>query len=77
MAQITLTISDAIAPRVLDAVAAGYGYIQAEHGTKTQFLRLHLRQYLKEIVVGYEAGLAATAAAQQARTAAESEIDIT
>lgn len=77
MATITLTIPDAVVARVLDAVAAGYGYSAATHGTKAQFARQYLRDHLKQIVISYEAGLAATQAAQEQRAATESEINIT
>lgn len=54
MAQITLTIPDEHIQRILDAFAAVHGYDPVNNGTKAQFARAKLRDFVKEIVVRHE-----------------------
>lgn len=77
MASTTITVPDAVLPRVLDAVAATQGYNPATDGTKAQFLKAFIARTLKGIVAEYEASAAASAAAASARSTANSDIAIT
>lgn len=67
MATITLTIPDAVAPRVLDAIAARYAFTGFEPDgvtpqTKATFARLQLLRWLKNEVLEHEQAQAAAAA---------------
>jgi hypothetical protein len=57
-----VTIPDGAQTRILDAIAATYGFDPASGQTKAQFARDHLRQHLKEVTQAYEAQLAANTA---------------
>ncbi len=84
MASITLTVPDDIAPRVVDAVCARYGYsdtITDDQGnvipnptTKAAFMRVVLYQFLKRTVIVYESDKAGQEAQQTAEQAAEADI---
>jgi hypothetical protein len=88
MATLSITIPDAIAARVLDAVAYGNGYsdmIPDPMGsgnpipnpiTKTQFAKNVLKDWIKANVVSYESVQAADTARQAAIDAANSQIVI-
>lgn len=84
MAQVTITIPDAQANRVMDAVAGSYGYqatipdpadpsrqIPNPQG-KSAFAKQVVANFLKEVVTAYEANIAADQARQQAISAAGS-----
>jgi hypothetical protein len=60
-------------PRVLDAFAATYHYNAATDGTKTQFTKRKVIDYVRGIVSNYETQQAADAAAatQNATTATD------
>jgi hypothetical protein len=79
MASITLTIPDAQATRVLNALATQWGYLSvlpdgtANPQTKAQFVKAELARYCKRVVVAYEA---AQAAATQSTTSTN-EVDVT
>ncbi len=60
---IIFTVPDAEVQRVLDAVAGSYGYNPAKDGTKGQFTKKYIVNFLKRTVKGYESSLAAKAAA--------------
>lgn len=77
MASITLTIPDAVLPRVLDAVAAKWGFNPGGPQTKAQFAKAALAAYLKATVKQYEAEVAAKAAYDNAQTTADADIAIT
>lgn len=77
MANITITIPDAVLQRVLDAVAATRNYNPATDGTKAQFARAVLIAWLKGIVVDHEGNVATNNAAASARTTANTDIAIT
>lgn len=62
MAQITLTIPDAAINRILDAFAIAYGYDPATDGTKAQFAKLQIRDFVKRIVLEQEGQMSADAA---------------
>jgi hypothetical protein len=56
---ITITIPDAVTPRVINAMCAVYGYQETINGepnteTKAQFARRMLMVYLKDITLNYE-----------------------
>ncbi len=84
MASITLTVPDAIAQRVTDAVCTRYGYqatildvnnnLIQNPMTKAQFVKRVIYQHLKRIVVAYEIDLAVKSAEDAARTTAETDI---
>jgi hypothetical protein len=80
MAQVTLTIPDAVDARVLDGFAASYGYTgeyPPESGaaeTKAGFLKRKLVEFILSGVSDHEANLAASQAAAQARAKAGDEI---
>lgn len=79
MAQIVVTVPDAVLQRVLDAFAAAYGYQATIDGspnpeTKAQFARRMVRQYVKNTVVAHEAEQAAITARQTAADAANTDI---
>ena len=76
MANITITIPDAVVPRVLDAVSARNGYNTATDGTKAQFAKAVLVRWLKAEVVGYEKNKASEEAADSAGQLAKNEIAI-
>lgn len=54
MAQLILTIPDAVAPRVIDAMAAQHGWDPGLGITKTEFVQNILTRYLRESVIDYE-----------------------
>lgn len=71
--QLTINIPDEVASRVIDAVAANYGYDPASGLTKLQFCRRWMIQQLREATIGYEANIAASSAAISARQRAETD----
>ena len=62
MAQLTITIPDAQAPRVLAAFAALHGYDPATGETQQDFMRRMLIAYLKTTVMRFEGQQAENAA---------------
>jgi len=69
VAEITLTIPDAIVPRILDAFDGMYG----ERGTmsKAAWAKKWVRNYIREVVRHYEAQEASVGVAEAAETAAD------
>lgn len=65
MASISISIPDTVVARVLDAFAEVYGYT-ATDGTKAQFARSKLVEYVRGVVRSYEVQQASEAAAQAA-----------
>jgi hypothetical protein len=77
MADITITVPNAVLSRVLDAIAARNGYIAAVHGTKAQFAKSLIIAWIKREVKGYEAGLASESAINTANASVDNDISIT
>lgn len=77
MAQVTLTVPDGVKDRVFDAVAATKGYNAAQHGTKAQFTKSIITNFLKDIVKSYEGSEAGRIAQQNACNAVDTDINIT
>ena len=77
MATLTINIPDAVAPRVVNAFAARFGYDSEVDGTKAQFLKKQVVLWMKEQVRDHEANTAAAATANTAATSAESDITLT
>jgi hypothetical protein len=79
---ITIVIPDAIAQRVIDAIATRFGY-QATIGalpnpqTKAQFVKNIVCRWIKDQVKEHEAATAGATANQDAAQKAEAEIVIT
>jgi hypothetical protein len=81
MAQIQITIPDAVLPRVVDAFAATYGYQPTIDGapnpeTKAAFAKRQVIAFIKRTVADREAGAAADAARSTAVDAANA-LDLT
>lgn len=83
MATLSITIPDAVAPRVMDAVASIYGYLDPETGlprvpgqTKAQFAKETVKTFLKNVVKQHEAQQQSEAARQAALNSVESEINL-
>jgi len=66
MATLTITIPDAVAPRVLDAFANNFNYDPVKDGTKAAFFKAKVVQLIRGVVVSYEAQVASSAAASKA-----------
>ena len=83
MAVIQVNIPDAVLPRVLDAIAARYGYSATlfdgspNPETKAQFARRQIILWIKDIVVNREADLAGANARAAAVTTATNEVILT
>lgn len=76
MATLTINIPDAVAPRVLEAIAVTYAYDPAVNGTKAQFARATIATIVKDLVRSYEAREAAKAAQATAETAVNNDVVI-
>ena len=79
MAQITINIPDAIAPRVLNGFATHYGYQPTINGepnpqTKAQFAKAKLIEIIKAAVRATEVQDASNAAATTAGGSVDSDI---
>lgn len=77
MASINITIPDAVAPRVLDAMAARYGWTTESGMTKAQFAKDVIVRLLKETVKMHEGQLASSAATATSNQQVDSQILIT
>lgn len=77
MATVSVTIPDAIAPRVLNAICTAYNYDAAKDGTKPQFAKAVVARFLQEVTTAVEANAAAEAARKTAAEAVASEVAIT
>lgn len=77
MATISITVPDAVVARVLDAIAAQYGYDATRDGTKAQFAKAILARFMKEVVVAYEATAAGEASRKAAEDKAKTEVSVT
>lgn len=58
MANLTITVPDAVVARVFDALAAVYGYDPSKDGTKAQFARRCIAQHVKGVVLQHETSAA-------------------
>lgn len=74
MATISITVPDAVVPRVLDAMADTYTYDPATDGTKAQFAKKQIAAHVKSIVVAYETRIASEEAAATAQAAVIAEM---
>lgn len=74
MASITITIPDAVAPRVLDAVASRYGWAPDLGVTKAQFAKSILVNLLKESVKLHEGNIASRQATDTSNAQVDSDI---
>lgn len=74
MANFTITVPDAIAPRLLDAIAAKNGYQAGSGQTKAQFAQKQMKLWLRDQLEIYEAGLAQERARQEAVDAIRGEM---
>lgn len=74
MAQITITIPDPVAQRVLDAMAVRYGWTPESGFTKAQFAKKVLTDLLKESVRMHEGNLAAQEATNITNAAVDADI---
>jgi hypothetical protein len=83
MAQITISIPDAVLPRVLDAMASAYGYSATlpdgspNPQSKAQFARQQLANFVKQTVAEQEVRAAVAAASQSAASKAAADIAVT
>lgn len=73
MAQITITIPDAVLARVLDAFAAR-GYDAAGGLTKAQFAKQQVVGFIRGVVRSHEVEQAIQSAAAQASATADADI---
>lgn len=78
MATISITIPDAVLPRVIDALCidGGYERLSNPRPTKPQFARGHIAGYVRRVVIQVESQQAAQLAREVADAKAESEIVI-
>lgn len=76
MANITIIIPDAVAPRVLDAVAARYGWSTGTGMTKAQFAKDIIVKLLKESVRMHEGQVASSAAIETSNQQVDTDIVI-
>lgn len=76
MANLTVTIPDTVAQRALDAVCSTYGYDSATDGTKLQFAKSVVADFVKDVVRAYEANQAAEACRAAAIAKADSEVSV-
>jgi hypothetical protein len=74
MADLTITVPDPIAPRLLDAIAGKHGYNPAGGQTKKQFAERQMKLWLRDQLETYEAGLAQERARQEAIDAIRDEM---
>lgn len=81
MAQISLTIPDAVMPRVVDALCAqsgDEGPWTAESGlTRGQWAKREVVRYVRRVVIDYEARLARDEAGATAAAQADADMQIT
>ena len=77
MADITITIPDAVALRVLDAFAFHFGYDPLTGGTKLQFAKARVMRFIKDVALAYERKIAAENAAASAAASVEADITLT
>ena len=70
--QLTITIPDAVAARIFDALAKRFLYNPATDGTKAQFAKAVLIRYIKDMVKATEREAIYQTAEQQAREAVAS-----
>ncbi len=77
MATLTLTIPDALVPRIFAAFAKVYRYDPDSGVTQGAFIKAHLVEYVRNIVVKSELQAATLTAAQTTKTDLDSAITIT
>jgi hypothetical protein len=74
LAQLVITIPDAVQGRVTDALALSNGWTAASPLTKSQFAQRVVRDFVRATTIDYEANAAASAAASTARATASTDI---
>lgn len=77
MAVLTITISDAVANRVTDAICIRRGYDPLKNGTKAAFVKSLVIDFLKAEVSAQETGTAAALASIAAAQSVLTDILIT
>jgi len=77
MANITLTIPDAVLSRVTAAFTSTRAYNPATDGTPGQFTKAQILKFIKETVVAAESNTAASTAALAAQATANADIVLT
>lgn len=76
MANISITIPDAVVPRVLDAFDGSYPG-RPQGVTQAAWAKRQVINYVRDVTVSYERQQAAIAAAAAAEAAANQDVDIT
>jgi hypothetical protein len=71
---VTITIPDNIAPRVLDGMATAHGWTPEMGVPKAKFCKDIILQFIERSVVSAEGNEAASTAGKEARQKAEDEI---
>lgn len=77
MATISITIPDAVLPRVVEALCTANGYDPSSGLTKNQFAKQSIARYVKQTVIDYETNAAANTAAMTQRTSSTTDMVIT
>jgi hypothetical protein len=77
MAQLTIDIPDAVAPRVLTAFCDAHGWQAGSGISRQQFMKRAVIDYIKQAVRSQESRQAAEVAARQAETAVDNDITLT
>lgn len=82
MAQLSITIPDAVAARVNNAFADAYGYQATINGqpnpqTKAQFAKARVIDFIRAVVRGQESNVASEAARVTAISDADAAINLT
>lgn len=77
MAQLTITVPDAVFARAVNGFAGQHGYDPASGKSKVAFAQQVLASFFKQSAVAYEATRDAELARRAARTKAEDEINVT
>ncbi len=77
MAQVILTIPDAVVPRIRTAFAAVFVYTGTHNGqpeTQAQFMHRQIREWIKGVVTTHERQAALVAADEATRAAIDTDI---
>ena len=77
MAILSITIPDAIANRVINAIALDHGWSEENHLTKVQFAKQVVIDFMKSSVKAYERNQATEAAKITAEASVDTDINLT
>jgi regulator of protease activity HflC (stomatin/prohibitin superfamily) len=77
MANLTITIPDAVAPRVTEALAARQGWTADSGKTQAQAAKQAVIEFIHAITRSYEADRDAQAARDAAQASADADITLT